>query len=363
MMQASALGTDDSGTTVSVQMLLDERHALRERSLQQPVGAGRWMGNFRGARRGQGTDFDDLRHYSAGDDLRHIDWKASARTNSLHTRLYREEREHRVTVVTDLRDIMFNGSRQLRAVTACRLTARLLWQAVEGGSRISVIVAGDAGISVSQSDGGHRAAIDCCGLLARRFSLAREAARSQVRQTHNAEAQSNTAGNEQDQGITQSQTDLTAMSPDPVLTLPPASNQTAGPYLQLEQISSWLLTQRQLPGTLIWVSGFDHTGTGFDDSLQIVSEASDQVAVHIDEPMLELGLPSGHYGYRATHEQQQSSHGITLNAPGRAQLIEQLINTKDQREQRFDKLMIPLLGTADGFAEVVARLRQGGYLP
>ena len=163
-----------TAVTIGIQSLLDERHALNTSTLHQPAGSGLWTGNFRGARRGHGTDFDDLRHYSQGDEMRYIDWNASARTNTLHTRLYREEREHRVTLIADLRSTMFTGTKELRSVKASLLTARLLWQAMDGGSRTSVIIIRDGGISASEYGNGHRAAINACGLLARCFQSAQQ---------------------------------------------------------------------------------------------------------------------------------------------------------------------------------------------
>jgi uncharacterized protein (DUF58 family) len=51
--------------------------------------------------RGQGTEFDSLREYVAGDDVRSVDWRASARTRSVVVRTWQPERDRRVVLVLD----------------------------------------------------------------------------------------------------------------------------------------------------------------------------------------------------------------------------------------------------------------------
>ncbi|GAA1278356.1 hypothetical protein Psi02_60220 [Planotetraspora silvatica] len=51
--------------------------------------------------RGQGTEFDSLREYVVGDDVRSIDWRASARRNDVVVRTWRPERDRRVLIVLD----------------------------------------------------------------------------------------------------------------------------------------------------------------------------------------------------------------------------------------------------------------------
>ena len=51
--------------------------------------------------RGQGTEFDSLREYVRGDDVRSIDWRATARRNDVMVRTWRPERDRRVVIVLD----------------------------------------------------------------------------------------------------------------------------------------------------------------------------------------------------------------------------------------------------------------------
>ena len=61
--------------------------------------------------KGRGMEFAEARPYQPGDDVRHIDWRVTARTGRTHTKLYREERERPVMLVLDQCRQMFFGSR------------------------------------------------------------------------------------------------------------------------------------------------------------------------------------------------------------------------------------------------------------
>lgn len=98
--------------------------------------------------RGRGLIFEDLREYRAGDDVRRIDWRVTARTGSPHTRVFAEERERPVRLVVDQRLGMFFGSTvQMKSVTAVELASLIAWQVLAGGDRIGATVFGDRDIS------------------------------------------------------------------------------------------------------------------------------------------------------------------------------------------------------------------------
>ena len=58
-------------------------------------------GQHRSLIRGQGTEFDSLREYVIGDDVRSIDWRSSARRSEVLVRTWRPERDRRVIIVLD----------------------------------------------------------------------------------------------------------------------------------------------------------------------------------------------------------------------------------------------------------------------
>jgi uncharacterized protein (DUF58 family) len=59
-------------------------------------------GNFSSVFKGQGMEFDEARHYEAGDDIRSIDWNASARFGTPFVKMFREERELTILILLDI---------------------------------------------------------------------------------------------------------------------------------------------------------------------------------------------------------------------------------------------------------------------
>lgn len=95
--------------------------------------------------RGRGIDFEEVRAYQAGDDIRTIDWRITARTGEAHTKLFREERERQVLVAVDQRSGMFFGSRHCcKSVLAAHIAALLSWAALQRGDRVGGLVFSEA---------------------------------------------------------------------------------------------------------------------------------------------------------------------------------------------------------------------------
>jgi len=61
-----------------------------------------FAGEYSSAFRGRGLEFEEVREYRRGDDVRTIDWNVTARTGRLHVKLYREERDLTVLLLVDL---------------------------------------------------------------------------------------------------------------------------------------------------------------------------------------------------------------------------------------------------------------------
>jgi uncharacterized protein (DUF58 family) len=94
--------------------------------------------------RGRGLTFEELRRYRPGDDIRSIDWRATARLRSAHVRVYSEERDRPVLLVVDQRTTMFFGSaRTTKATVAAEAAAMAAWRTVDRGDRVGAIVFDD----------------------------------------------------------------------------------------------------------------------------------------------------------------------------------------------------------------------------
>ncbi len=87
--------------------------------------------------KGRGMVFDESRLYQPGDDIRHIDWRVTARTGKTHTKLFREERERPIFISVDHRHAMYFASRGVyKSVQAAKLAALLAWAAQQRGDRL-----------------------------------------------------------------------------------------------------------------------------------------------------------------------------------------------------------------------------------
>ncbi len=97
-------------------------------------------GDLLGRGTGASLEFQDRREYVSGDDLRHLDWRAYARTDELQVRMYREEIEPRVEVLLDASRSM--GTDAAKAALAVDLTAFLARAARGQGFAARLVVLG-----------------------------------------------------------------------------------------------------------------------------------------------------------------------------------------------------------------------------
>src|ERR1700742_3614630 len=98
--------------------------------------------------RGRGLNFEEIRRYLPGDDVRQIDWKVTMRTGKTHCRVYTEEKERSVLLVVDQRLSMFFGSvKNMKSLTAAEVTALAAWRVVAQKDRVGAIVFNDTKIA------------------------------------------------------------------------------------------------------------------------------------------------------------------------------------------------------------------------
>lgn len=137
--RAPAAATDaNAGIVASVEDLAALRGLARRIDLGRPARvSSRLAGPHRSPYRGRGMEFAEVRAYAPGDEVRHIDWRVTARTGVPHSKLFEEERERPLIVLADAREPMRFGTRQcFKSVAAARWAALLAWAAVERGDRV-----------------------------------------------------------------------------------------------------------------------------------------------------------------------------------------------------------------------------------
>lgn len=124
------------GLSVTLSELIAlERYAQRVR--YNPEGYASRQGHHLSKLRGRGMDFTEARNYQAGDEIRHMEWRVTARTGRPHVKVYQEERERPVVILTDFNPSMYFGTRiALKSVVAAQLAAILAWTAAKQGDRV-----------------------------------------------------------------------------------------------------------------------------------------------------------------------------------------------------------------------------------
>ena len=141
MMPTAVLEPGEGGVAVDAAHLFHLRHVLRGGPGRPVRSIGR-AGGFAGKKRGNGLEIVDVRLFSEGDDSRHIDAAATARTAKPHVRTFREERDRATLLIADFRTPMFFGTRRrLRSVAAASALALAGWHAIESGGRVGLLSA------------------------------------------------------------------------------------------------------------------------------------------------------------------------------------------------------------------------------
>ena len=100
-----------------------------------------FLGEYHAVFRGRGIEFDELRPYLPGDDIRSIDWKALARTGTPMIRRYREDRDLTVMFVVDVSASQRAGSHpQTKADLAAEICAVLALAAIRNKDRVGLLL-------------------------------------------------------------------------------------------------------------------------------------------------------------------------------------------------------------------------------
>src|ERR1044072_2068281 len=101
-------------------------------------------GRFASRMRGRGLNFEEIRDYRAGDDVRSIDWKVTARLRKPHVRVCKEERGRQTILIVAQRLSMFFGSRlAMKSVAGAQAAAIGAWRVLSVGDRVGAIVFND----------------------------------------------------------------------------------------------------------------------------------------------------------------------------------------------------------------------------
>lgn len=155
---------DIDGVSLRADGLIALRQIALKRSTEPVLAA--LPGGFAVKRKGNGQEVADVREYVAGDDIRHLDRGATARTGQLHVRQFQEERDRVTLLVADFRPCMFWGiTRALRSVVAAEALCLIGWRVVEEGGRVGLLAITPDGSVIVPPRGRVRGMLDVVGGL------------------------------------------------------------------------------------------------------------------------------------------------------------------------------------------------------
>ena len=128
-------------TWISSQSLIQ----LRLQANQLPLDSGKIHAKQGGAYlssfKGRGMEFDESRIYQAGDDIRNMDWRVTARTGLAHTKVFREERERPILLWLDLNaSMMFATRNKFKSIIAAELASLIAWSAAKNNDRVGGLI-------------------------------------------------------------------------------------------------------------------------------------------------------------------------------------------------------------------------------
>lgn len=99
-----------------------------------------FAGQYHSAFKGRGMEFEEVRKYLVGDDVRTIDWNVSARCGEPYVKLFREEREMTVMLLVDMsRSNLFGSHVQLKRELVAEICATLAFSAIQNNDKVGLI--------------------------------------------------------------------------------------------------------------------------------------------------------------------------------------------------------------------------------
>jgi uncharacterized protein (DUF58 family) len=125
--------------------LLELRHQARALGVAaQHMVNSTFTGLYASVFRGTGLDFEEVREYQEGDDIRNMDWLVTARTDKPHLKVFREERQRSVILCIDTGPHMSFGTRgTFKSIQAARVAALIGWAASKQHDRVGGLLFGN----------------------------------------------------------------------------------------------------------------------------------------------------------------------------------------------------------------------------
>lgn len=100
-----------------------------------------FAGNYRSVFKGKGLEFEEVREYQPGDDIRQIDWNITARSQHPFVKHFREERELTVMLIVDISaSSSFSHTTRLKSEMIAELAALLAFSAIKNQDKVGLLL-------------------------------------------------------------------------------------------------------------------------------------------------------------------------------------------------------------------------------
>ncbi len=146
-----------SGAYASLTTLQGLRHLAKQCQVPSSHSRALLGGQHKSRAISRGMEFEEVRQYQPGDDIRSIDWRVTARTQITHSKRYSEEKEKPIVTAVDQRLSNFFGSQHcFKSVYACHLAALINWATLQAGDRSGGLVIGTKDIQETRAVRSHK---------------------------------------------------------------------------------------------------------------------------------------------------------------------------------------------------------------
>ena len=136
-------------THIELQELVGLRHYVQHIELfSTPLQRSSLLGLHRSRLRGRGMNFDQVRAYQSGDDSRSIDWRVTARTGEVHTKVFHEERERPTFIIAEQSlHLFFASTGCFKSVLAAQVASIFAWASLQHNDRVGGLVFADNSVT------------------------------------------------------------------------------------------------------------------------------------------------------------------------------------------------------------------------
>jgi len=299
---------------------------LSQIARQLPLKAGKirsqWSGGYSSPFKGRGMEFDEVRPYQFGDEIRNLDWRVMARTGKPYTKMFREERERSVLLFVDLNSPMFFATQKaFKSVIASYTASLLAWSANYHGDRLGGLIFSEEQHIELRPKRGKKAVIHYIQQLVEHSAwMNTSVSQGKAHESNFSGAASTTKDNSDD-----------------------TSKQSNGKLNSTEQ-ALFRLQHVTNPGSLVFmISDFRGLTEQAEQSIAQLSKHNDIVLIFIYDPLESELPPKG--VYRVSNQENNAFTLDTNNQNFRSQFHQNFITRKTHITkmcQRFGLYFLPL---------------------